>query len=94
MLFVRMMQVPFHEIIRMVAVGHSLMPALGAVNVIRFMSTAVMLRRALFWVCGIDGQLVLIDVLSVDMMHVSILKIVRMSLMFYGGMATLRTVNV
>jgi len=93
-LFVRMMQVPFHKIVRMISMRHSLMPALGAVNVFLFMSTAVMLWRTLFWICGIDGQLVFLNVLSVDVMHVPILEIVRMALMFYGGMATVRTVNV
>ena len=93
-LFVRMMQVSLHDIVRMISMRHRLMTTLWTVNVIRFMSATVVLRRTLFWICGIDGQLVFLNVLSVDVMHVPILEIVRMALMFYGGMATVRTVNV
>jgi hypothetical protein len=91
---VGMMQVALHEIIHMIAVRDTLMTTVWTVNVICLMCTAAMFRSALVLICGIDWQLVFIDVALVDMVQVSIVEIVSMAVVFDGGVAAIRAVDV
>ena len=70
------------------------MTTVWTVNVIRLMCAAAMLGRAVVLICRIGRHLVFIDVALVDVVQVPIVEIVRMAVVFYGGVATIRAVDV
>jgi len=45
----RMMQMPFYQVVRVVSVQHRLMAAIRSVDVARFMGSAFVVRRSRRW---------------------------------------------
>jgi hypothetical protein len=80
------MQVSVDEIIDVVAMGHRLVSATGAVGV----SGALRIGRAAHRVSGADSNNVLVDVISVHVMQVTVVQIIDMPVMSDGGMAAVR----
>jgi hypothetical protein len=83
--FVPVVEVASHEVIRMVAVGNSFMPAGGTVLMSVVMAGAggsgVALRRIL----GIHCELVFVDVIAMNVVHVSIVKETLVSIVHESG---------
>ena len=71
---VPVVEVASHEVIRMVAVGNSFMSAGGTVLVSVVMAGAGGSGVALRWILGIHCELVLVDVIAMNVVHVSIVK--------------------
>ncbi len=77
----RMMQVSVHEVIDVVAMRHSFVATVGAMNVV-----SVVLSRVI-WRAGIrvlvaDRDHMLIDVIAVRMMQVPIVQVVHVAVVF------------
>lgn len=73
---VRMMQMPVHKIIDMVAMRNRGMSAIGAVPMALVVSAAGMRRRALCGIRRTDCQSVFFDNRSIHMMEVAIVQII------------------
>jgi hypothetical protein len=82
MVAVRMVEVPIHQIVDMVAVRHGLVPAIGPVNVAWVVAGAVMIGRADVGIrCG-HSQHMFIDVISMHMVQMTIMQVVDMPVVF------------
>ena len=73
---VRVVQVAFHKVIRMIAMRNRLMPTGGAVCVALVVSVASVRWRACFRVRGTHSKSALINVIAVGAMHVAIVQII------------------
>jgi hypothetical protein len=78
----RMMQVPVHQIVDMVAVGDRLMPAGGTVLV-----GALYVRRAARRIGRVDADDMLIDVVAMHVVHMAVVQVVDVPVMADGSMA-------
>jgi hypothetical protein len=87
MIAVRIMQPSVHEIIGMIAVRNSLMPAARTMR----MAGASDLRRASRRVCSADRYDMLIDMVAVHMMQMAVMQIVDMAIVSNRGMPATRT---
>lgn len=84
---VGMVQVPIHQVIDMVAMGHGLMAAIGAMLVGRFVTAALVRRGATLGVVSIYGQGVLFDLAIFLMVEVAIMQVIDMALVNDGGVS-------
>ena len=75
---VRVVQMPGHQIIHVVAVRHSVVPAVWSVRVVLGVLAAVVLRRAARRVARVDGEAVIVDVIAVHVVQVAVVKVIRM----------------
>jgi hypothetical protein len=73
---VGMMQVTFHQVIRVIAVGYRLVAAAGSMGVLLPMGAARVVRRAGRRIGTADRESVLVDVTGVGVMQVSVVQIV------------------
>lgn len=94
MVAVRMVQVAIDQVIRVVAVRHLRMAAIGAVDVARRMSAALMVGRAGVRVNGIHFEHAFVDVVAVGVMQMAIVQIVDVPVVFDRQMAAIGTVRV
>ena len=78
----------------MVPVGYGLVSAAGTVNVVGIMPTAGMGRRTLIWIGLADLDHVLVDVVAVDVMEVTVVKIIDMVAVTDGRVTTIRAMLV
>jgi hypothetical protein len=89
MIAMGMMQPSTHEVIDVVAMGHSFVPA-GRAMLVR----AAGLRRALHGICGVDCDDMLINVILMQVMNMAVMEIVDMALMTDRRMPAVGTVLV
>ncbi len=73
---VRMMKVSVHQVIRMISVRYAIMTATGAVRMVLWMATAVVLRRAIVRVRCANRQDVVIDVIAMDVVQMPVVQVV------------------
>lgn len=76
-----MVKVSVHDVIDMVAVRNRLMAALSVVAMLLVMAFAGVSRRACGRVARTDRQRMLVHVVAVDVVHVPVMQIIRVSLM-------------
>lgn len=91
---VRMMQVPIDQVIDVVAVGHRLMTAAGAVPVVLGMAAAVVLRSAFRRVRGVDRQPMFFNASVPRVVEMTVVKIIDVPVVPDGGVAAARSVLV
>lgn len=91
---VRMVQMAFHQIVDMIAMGHRLVSAIGSMDVSRLMAGAAVIRRAGIRIGLRNLDLMLVDVIAMRMVQVPIVKIVDMVAMPQSDMAAPRTMRV
>jgi hypothetical protein len=83
----RMVQVPFDQVVDMAAVRHSLMPALGAVDVAGFVIRATVVEGAALRVGRRHLDCVLVNMIAVQVMQVPVVEIVDMVAMSHADVA-------
>lgn len=76
-----------YQVIRVVAVGHGFVSAVGTVDMGHLVAVAGMAGGTLIRVGGGDGQDVLVEVVAVGGVQVAVVKIVDVVLMFDCGVA-------
>jgi hypothetical protein len=91
---VRMVQMPIHKIIDMVAVRDGLVTTAGAMDVIGRVRRARMARRASGRVLGRNRQCVLDDDASILMMQVAVVEIVDVAVVLESDVSAARAVDV
>jgi hypothetical protein len=91
---VRVMQMPIHEIIDMIAVRHGLVPAARTMNMARLMTGAAMFRRADIRVRLRHLHHMLVDMVLMRVVQMTVMQIVDMVAMLHGGMAATRAMAV
>jgi hypothetical protein len=91
---VRVMQVAGDEVIDVIAVRDRGMAAARAVHVIFRVTGALMLRRALARIRGVDGDRALVDVVAVHVMEMTVVHVVDVAGVANRLMAAGRAVNV
>lgn len=84
----RMMQMPFHEVVDMVAMRNRLVPAAPTMYVARLMPSTAVIRRARIRVCLRYFNHVLINVIAMRMVQMPIMQVVDMVSVAYRGVAT------
>ena len=81
MIPVRMVQVPVHEVIRVVAMGNGFVAASGAVLVVLGVRPTVVLRSAIGRIGAIDRENVLLDAARGRMVQMAVVQEIDVSLM-------------
>ena len=84
---VGMMKVASHQIIRVPAVRHCLMPTAWAVLVARVMLAASVSGGAFVRIRGRDRELVIVHVVAVHMVQVPIVQVIRVSVVLHRGVS-------
>jgi hypothetical protein len=82
---VRVVQVAFNEVIDVVAVRHGLVSAGGAVPMALLMTAAVVLGRAFLGVVAVDFELMFLHAALADVMQVSVVQVVDVTLVLQRG---------
>jgi hypothetical protein len=80
-------QVSIHQIVDVITVRHSLVPAPRAVLVVFWMPVAIVTRRARVGIAGAEADHMLVVMVFVRMVKMAIVKIVDMAVMPYRRMA-------
>jgi hypothetical protein len=81
----RMMQVPAHQVIRVVAVRYLRVPAGRSMHVRRLVTAACMLGSASVRVGSAHSDGVLVNVICVDMVKMAVVHVIGVSLVQDGG---------
>jgi hypothetical protein len=87
MALMHMVEMTRYEVIRMIAVGNSVMPAARAMLVGRYVTAAGVSSIASLRVPGIHFQLVFVHMIAVHIVHVAVVKETLVSLVHDGGVA-------
>lgn len=93
-LFVRVMEVAVDKVVDVVSVGYRFVTAPGTVHMSGIMSLAHVAARAAVRMSGINGQNMLVVVITMGMEKVSVLQEIGVIAVFYRHMPALRTVLV
>jgi hypothetical protein len=91
---VHVVEVPRHEVVGVIAVGHRLVAAARAVDVGRVVDLARMSRGAVRGVLAADGERVFVDVIAVYVVEVAVVEEVLVTFVLDRGMPTAGSVNV
>ena len=89
----RVMEVPFHQIVHMIPVRHGFMSAAGPVDMVGLVRAALVVWRAAVLMRFVRCQFVFVNVVSVDMVQMTIVKIVGVSVVLHGLMPAVRAVD-
>ena len=89
-----MVEVPLHQVVGMIAVGNRLVSAVGPVFVVFLVPTAFVLRGTRCLVFTTDGNLVLVNMITVRVMEMPIVKVVLVAVVLHDRMSAIRTVRV
>ncbi|WP_420997854.1 hypothetical protein ACKI2N_034175 [Cupriavidus sp. 30B13] len=90
----RVMKVPAHEIVDVVAVRHRFVPASGAVDVPVLVAPAMMLRRAPVRVLRADFEAVLVHMAAMRVVQVAVVQVIDVAVVPDRGMAAIGSVLV
>lgn len=90
----RVVQAAIDEVIDMVAMRHGFMSAAGAVDVARFVSAAILTRRAAIRVGLANRDDVLVHMVAMRVMQVAVMQVVHVVPVAHGGMPAARSVFV
>jgi len=91
---IRVVQVAVDEVVDVVAVRHSLVPAAYAVLVGTVMAPTIVLRSALRGILNTYRDCVLVNVVPVRMVKMAFVKVVCVAVMFYRQVAAALPVRV
>ena len=89
-----MMHMSTDDVIEVIAVRNAFMPAFRAVSVVAAMRSTLVVRRAGVGVRASDRNRVLVNMAVMEVMHVTIMKIVRVPLVGYSHVPAIRTMLV
>ena len=84
-----MVEMTSHEVVRVIAVGNSFVPAARAVTVSGVVTAAGVSITALRGIPGIDLQLVFVDMIAMHIVHVAIVEETLVPIVQDGGVAAL-----
>jgi hypothetical protein len=88
MVLMHMVEMTIHEVVRMIAVRNGFMAAARAVLVTAHMA-AGMSRSTFCRIGGIHFQLMLVDMIAMDVVHMAIVKEALVPIVHDGGVAAL-----
>lgn len=89
MVGVDVVQAAIHQVVDMIAMGNGFVAAIGAMDVIGRMATALAVG-ALVGIGGVDGEGVLVHVIAMHVVQVAIVKIVDVPVVLDGGVSAIR----
>jgi len=91
---VRMVEVPTHQIIRVIPVQHGFVPTIGPMNVVCVMRPAFVVGRAAILIGWPIGQLVFVDMTSMHVVQMTFVKIIGVAIVPDCGVPAIRAVCV
>jgi hypothetical protein len=87
-----MVEMALYQVIHMVAMRNCFMTTIGTMLMALFVLSAVVSRRALCRIASTDGNLVLAHMITVDVMQVSVVKIIHVIVVLHGCVTAIGTV--
>jgi hypothetical protein len=87
MALMHMVEMARHEVVRMIAVRNSFMPATRAVLVGGYVPLAGVSAAAFLWILGIHFQLVFVHMIAMHVVHVAIVEETLVPIVHDGGVA-------
>jgi len=91
---VRMVEVTVHQVVGMVAVRNRLVSAIRPMYMAFLVPSAIVVRGTRCRVFSTYGDLVLVNMITVRVVEVPIVKIVLMAVVLHGRMPAVRTMDV
>jgi hypothetical protein len=91
---VGMVQVSMNQVIHVIAVRDSLVAATGTMGVLRVVEATIMRRCAFGWVFVTHGDAVIIYVTIMQVMQVSVMKVISVAVVPHGCVSASRAVSV
>jgi hypothetical protein len=88
----RMMEMSTHQIVGVVAVWNRFVAASGSMLVVLIVTTAIMSGRARCGITRAYGDHMLINMAGMQVVHVSVMEIIRVSFVFNGSVSATRAV--
>jgi hypothetical protein len=89
-----MVHMPAHHVIKVIAVRNAFVSAFRAVGVLAFVGSTLVFGGAGVGIGSANRNRVFIDVAAMEVMHVPVMKVVRMPLVAYSHVPTGRTMFV
>jgi hypothetical protein len=89
MALMHMVEMTIHEVVRMIAVGNSVMPAARAVLVGGFVTTAGVSTLAVRRIVGSHFQFVFVHMVAMHIVHVAIVEETLVAIVHESGVAAL-----
>jgi hypothetical protein len=86
-----MVEMALYKVIHMIAMWNCFMTAIGSVRMAFFVLSAVVCRRALCRISSADGNLVLVHTIGLDVMQVSIVKVIHVIVVLHGCVTAIGT---
>jgi hypothetical protein len=93
MLPVRMVQVPAHQIVGVISVQYGFVPTIGSMDVAGVMCATLVVGCTAILI-GWPVQFVFVDMISMYVVQVTVVKIIGVAIVPDGGVAAIRTVRV
>jgi hypothetical protein len=91
---VRVMQVILDQVINVIAMRNSLVPAVRAMNVILVVSPTVVVGSAVRRIGAAHLNLVLVDMITLNIVQMAVVKIIDMAIVLHRRMPAGRTMSV
>lgn len=89
-----MVQMPINQVVGVVAVRHGFVSATRPMHMARFVSRATMIGRAAVRIGRRNFERVLVDMITVDMVKVTVMQIIDVPVMLHGRVAAGRAMLV
>jgi len=86
-------QVPLHQVVHVVSMRHGFMPAVGPMDVIGLVRSAVVVRSASILVCFAYLQFVFVNMASVNVMQMAVVEVIGMAIVLDGRVPTIGAVD-
>ena len=94
MITMRMVEMTFHQVVRVVTVRNRFVSAIWPMFVVLVMRSAIVVRGTRCWALPTHSDLVLVNMVTVRVVEVPIVKVILMAIVLHGHMSTIRTVYV
>jgi hypothetical protein len=92
-LAVGMVQMSFYQVVRVVAVRHRFMPAVGSMDVVGGVRSALVIRRAMVLIGAGCFKRMFVYMVAVDMVQMSVVKVIHVAIVLDGSVAAIRTMD-
>lgn len=91
MIAMRMMKVAIDQVIHVVSMRNCGVPTVRAMNVLRIVPAAVVVRRTAVRICRVRIQYMLIDVIAMNMVQMTVMQVIDMPIVLDRNVTTARS---
>ena len=94
MITMRMVEMTFHQVVRVVTVRNRFVSAIWPMFVVLVMRSAIVVRGTRCWVLPTYADLMLVNMVTVRVVEVPVMQVILVAIVLQGRMSTIRTMYV